>query len=67
MKQSEHFVGWSKTDKNTVLKRKLASDEVMEQLKLKIEDDAQEQQILNPEIVLNKIYNWWAQTQRSRI
>jgi hypothetical protein len=63
--ESEHFVGWSKTDKNTVLKRNLASDEIMEQLMLKqnIGDDAQDKQILNPKIVLNNIYNWWAQNK----
>ena len=40
-----------------MLKRKLATDEEMEQLKVRVETSYKEE--LKPEIVLNNIYYWW--------
>lgn len=57
--QSEHFQGWEESDKTDVLKRKLATDDQMRQIKIDIPIIHEEQ--LKPEIVLNNIYQWWTQ------
>jgi hypothetical protein len=57
--QSPYFISWSKSDITEVLKRKLATDEQMELLKVRVEPSYEEK--LKPEIVLNNIYQWWMQ------
>ena len=60
--QSAHFKGWSNSDLINVLKRKLASDEKMAQVQITVPAPAPKAQ-LDPNIVLNNVYNWWLQNK----
>jgi len=60
--QSEHFADWSRSDVNNVLIRKLASDEKIERVHITIPTAALKEE-LNPNIVLNNVYNWWLQNK----
>ena len=59
--QSVHFEGWEESDKTDVLKRKLATDDQMRQIKIDMPIFHEEQ--LKPEIVLKNVYEWWAQNK----
>lgn len=61
--QSVHFNGWLKSEITQVLKRKLATDEAMERVNVGAEPDIDKPKPLNPEIVLNNVYNWWLQNK----
>ncbi|POZ50730.1 hypothetical protein [Methylovulum psychrotolerans] len=60
--QSAHFAGWSRSDVNNVLIRKLASDEKIALVQITIPTAALKEE-LNPNIVLNNVYNWWLQNK----
>jgi len=61
--QSEHFNGWLKPDVINVLKRKLATDDLIDRIIINLKDDVEE--VLDPETVLNNVYNWWKENKET--